>query len=222
MTMSWSGQAWATLLATACTFDQARFGVRSLALHAFEGQIANQFGVMYGRHVLLHEKYQAFKSIKAGHHLMASAREFQIINGDSALLEMPVLGGRERSSSHLGEGVAFTFQHDAQFVSRSADGTVETVPLFDNATHIGGLSNSAPSGKIVQIDHRGGTASLVSKYVTSGGLISASQRNAQVLLSGNVFMGWGQGGAVSEFNALGEVLFYARLDSAPWGVNVET
>jgi hypothetical protein len=55
------------------------------------------------------------------------------------------------------------------------------------------------------------------------GLSARSQGNAQVLPNSNVFVNWGQAGAVTEFNLKDKsVLFHAYLDSQPEGKLVQS
>ena len=60
------------------------------------------------------------------------------------------------------------------------------------------------------------TSDLVQAYGApdpSGGLLSASQGNMQVLPNGNVFLGWGSNAYVSESTADGSPVFYADFAS---------
>lgn len=59
-------------------------------------------------------------------------------------------------------------------------------------------------------------------YPAPDGLSAPSQGNVQVLGNGNVFVNWGQAGAITEFSRDGEVLFHAYLDSAPEGHLVQS
>ncbi|KAK3381706.1 ASST-domain-containing protein [Podospora didyma] len=114
------------------------------------------------------------------------------------------LGGRN-SAFPLSNDVSFAYQHDARFLSRSADGAIETISLFDNAALTDG-TKIRPSS---------------SKY--SPPLMTYLQGNAQVLPNGNVFVNWGQAGAVTEFRGSGaEPLFHAYLDSGSLGPGVQS
>ncbi|KAK1767869.1 ASST-domain-containing protein [Phialemonium atrogriseum] len=115
----------------------------------------------------------------------------------------------------------FGLQHDARFLSRSPDGNIETISLFDNGDGVGGSPSAA---RVYRLDHAARAAAEVRAYPAPDGLWAASQGNAQVLPlpgggagNGNVFVNWGSAGAVTEFAPGGEVLFHAYLDSGPGG-----
>jgi len=138
-----------------------------------------------------------------------------------------------RSSFRLAPDAAFAFQHDARFLDRSPDGTVETISFFDNAAHSTDVRTNAFSrARIVRLDHAAGTASALATYPAPDGLSAASQGSARRLPNGNVFVNWGQAGAVTEFApaagphtpaAAGSgVLFHAYLDSAPAARRVQS
>ena len=112
----------------------------------------------------------------------------------------------------------FGLQHDARFLSRSPDGSVETISLFDNGDGVGGSPSAA---RVYRLDHAARAAAEVRAYPAPDGLWAVSQGNAQVLPgaagNGNVFVNWGSAGAVTEFAPGGEVLFHAYLDSGAAG-----
>ncbi|KAK3380581.1 ASST-domain-containing protein [Lasiosphaeria ovina] len=130
---------------------------------------------------------------------------------------------------------AFAFQHDARFLWRSADGAIETISFFDNSAASSSSPSSSPSSsssssssaRIVQLNHTAvpRTAREVHRFRAPGGLVAASQGNAQVLPAGNgevgsVFVNWGSSGAVSEFRVGADgdddaaPVFHAFLDAA--------
>jgi hypothetical protein len=55
------------------------------------------------------------------------------------------------------------------------------------------------------------TATLVRVHTSPDRLLATSQGNMQVLPNGNVFIGWGSAGHISEFSANGKLLFDANL-----------
>ncbi|KAM5344559.1 hypothetical protein ACJ41O_013094 [Fusarium nematophilum] len=126
------------------------------------------------------------------------------------------LGGLA-SSFKVDPETAFAYQHDARLLHRSDDGNVEILSLFDNAAshdhHISPFSR----GRIIQLNHETKTAKALHTYNAPDGISAQSQGNAQVLPNGNVFVNWGQAGAVTEFSQDGDVLFHAYVDSAPVG-----
>ncbi|PYI12862.1 secreted protein [Aspergillus violaceofuscus CBS 115571] len=294
-----------------------------LVLRAFQGGLDAPHGRMYGDHVLLDDHYEAIKTVRAGSHRLVSCHEFQVLEGETVLIETPVsiptdlspyggdenqtwvvtngfqeldiqtgqvlfewysydhvspkythfpleetgpfggrssfdawnyfhinsvdkddegnylvsarnyaaifkingsdgailwqLGGRAGSDFEVPASVQFAHQHDARFRSRSADGTIEQISFFDNAMHTvpGHTLNPFSRARIVELNHTAGTASEVRTYTPPDALATKSQGNVQLLANGNVFVNWGQAGAVTEYAEDGEVLFHAYLDSEP-------
>jgi hypothetical protein len=75
----------------------------------------------------------------------------------------------------------------------------------------------------VQLNHTDGTATAVKTFPAPDDLSARSQGNTQALPNGNIFVNWGQAGAVTEFDSKdGSVLFHAYLDSKPEGKLVES
>ena len=134
------------------------------------------------------------------------------------------LGGKHGSTFDVPSNVAFAFQHDARFVSSSVDGTIETISFFDNAAHSTAENISPYSrARIVQLNHTSKAATLIHSFPAPDGLSAHSQGNTQILPNGNVFVNWGQAGAVTEFKGGdGTVAFHAYLDSAPVGHLVQS
>jgi Arylsulfotransferase (ASST) len=120
------------------------------------------------------------------------------------------------SNFTLESGVEFGFQHHARFLS--SDGDVEIISLFDNSgaqvpgKHAGEYENKS-SGKIISLNTKTWTATLVKKFPAPEGVFAFSQGGTQVLPNGNVFVNWGSAGAITEFDDGGEVLFHAFLES---------
>jgi hypothetical protein len=134
------------------------------------------------------------------------------------------LGGLHGSNFTIPKNVEFAFQHDARFRSRSEDGTIEVISFFDNAAHTapGWDLSTLSRGRYVQLNHTSGEATGVATFPAPFGLSAQSQGNNQLLPNGNVFINWGQAGAVTEFAWDGEVLFHAFLDSEPAGQHVQS
>lgn len=135
------------------------------------------------------------------------------------------LGGK-RNSFYLGEGVEFCFQHHARFLSQRGD--IETISLYDNSAHgtesgRGREVRTAPtsSGKILELNTRSLTASLVQGYYPPDDLLSKSQGSTHVLPNQNVLVNWGSEGAMTEFLPNGTVIFHAYMDSGYLGKAVE-
>lgn len=129
------------------------------------------------------------------------------------------LGG-DQSTFQLSPELDFGFQHDARFLNRSADGSIETVSFFDNLAWTFGLDGENqetlhPHSRalIVQLNHADNSTSILQSYASPDHLSAASQGNAQVLPNDHVFVNWGQEGAVTEFRADGTPIFNAFLDT---------
>ncbi|KAK3353752.1 ASST-domain-containing protein [Lasiosphaeria hispida] len=140
------------------------------------------------------------------------------------------LGGRA-STFAIPDAIKFGYQHDARFLSRSADGAIETISFFDNAARSdrqrgGGLDQINPqsSARIFRLNHTDNTATEVQRFLgPDGGLVAPSQGNAQVLPNGNVFVNWGQAGAVTEFRGRDATpVFHAYLDSGALAPGVQS
>jgi len=131
------------------------------------------------------------------------------------------LGGKS-SDYAMGDGTTFAWQHDAR---RLADGTIS---LFDNqaAPPIGEQSR----GLVLALDDAAGSATLVREVVHPDGVLAGSQGNTQVLPDGNIVVGWGSEGRVTEFDPDGDVVFDAawapadsyRVYRMPWTGRPET
>ncbi|KAL4866624.1 hypothetical protein BDV12DRAFT_198974 [Aspergillus spectabilis] len=127
------------------------------------------------------------------------------------------LGGIHGSDFSIPSNVEFAYQHDARTRYVSEDRTIERISFFDNADHSqpGYGLNSSSRARYVELNHTAGTVSEIKTYWPPDGLVANSQGNAQFLPNGNVFVNWGQAGAITEFSEDGNVLFHAYLDSYP-------
>ncbi|KAL1606773.1 hypothetical protein SLS60_004180 [Paraconiothyrium brasiliense] len=136
------------------------------------------------------------------------------------------------SSFTLGNNVTFCFQHHARFhpeVKRDGEGeNIEYISLYDNSAHgtedgRGKEVATAPtsSGKMIKLDTIAWTAELVQGFYPPDNLRSKSQGSTQVLPNGNVLVNWGSAGALSEYDAKGNVLFHTYMDSGYLGLGVE-
>ncbi|KAL4884978.1 ASST-domain-containing protein [Aspergillus karnatakaensis] len=127
------------------------------------------------------------------------------------------LGGVHGSDFDVPVNVQFGYQHDARIRYVSDDGTIERISFFDNAYHPrpapGPISSSR--ARYIELNHTAGTVTEVKTYWPPDGLFAGSQGNTQFLANGNVFVNWGQAGAITEFSEDGDVLFHAYLDSSP-------
>ena len=119
------------------------------------------------------------------------------------------LGGK---TSDFTQNYNFSYQHDPRILSENSTTTI--ISLFDNAYNGFNGSSLFSTGKIIAIDNTTMTSTLLQNYTApdpSGGLVSASQGNIQVLPNGNVFSGWGSQAYVTEFAADGTPVFYAHF-----------
>ncbi|HEX7609156.1 MAG TPA: arylsulfotransferase family protein [Solirubrobacteraceae bacterium] len=112
------------------------------------------------------------------------------------------LGGRS-STFTQGAGTSTAWQHDPRELP---DGTFS---VFDNGSspNVHGQSR----GVVLRIDQQRRTATLVSQFTRTPGLVADSQGNLQALANGDWFAGWGQLPNVSEFSPAGQLLFDAHL-----------
>lgn len=140
------------------------------------------------------------------------------------------LGG-SHSNFSLPLEATFGFQHDARFLANPHGETdVEYLSLFDNAARSKGHQGNGTefvhdksSAKILRLDTKNWTASVVKSVSSPDNLVALSQGNTQVLRNGNLFVGWGQAGAVTEFRAHdGGPIFHAHLDSGDIGYGVQS
>ncbi|KAG5743316.1 hypothetical protein H9Q70_013970 [Fusarium xylarioides] len=158
----------------------------------------------------------------SGRHMSAL---YKINGSDGSLLWQ--LGGRKSTISH--PDFDFGYQHDARFLNRSEDGSVETIPFSDNSARsdrqrTGGVDRLHPHSRarIVEINHNHNTARELSTFTPPDYLSAPSQGNVQVLGNQNVFVNWGQAGAVTEFSPDGTPIFHAYLESGELAPGVQS
>ncbi len=112
------------------------------------------------------------------------------------------LGGRH-SSFTMGPGTGTAWQHDPRELANGS------FSIFDNGASppVHGQSR----GIVLNLNPQQRTATLVAQIAHSPPLLSDSQGNLQALANGDWFVGWGQLGDFSEFDAAGTLLFDAHL-----------
>jgi hypothetical protein len=126
------------------------------------------------------------------------------------------LAGR-RSTFRIADHAGFAWQHDARLLPGGR------ISIFDNeaSPRVG----PRPRGLVLQLDRRRGVVRAVAEYVHPGRVLAGSQGNMQQLPGGDMLVGWGAGGLVSEFTRSGRRRFDLRLPSpeetyrafrAPW------
>ena len=152
------------------------------------------------------------------HHYLVSGRHTSTvykINGTSGDIIWR-LGGKSTDFT-LGPGVDFGWQHHARFISRSKNGDVETISLLDNTgPQLKGKTGeyiNKSSGKLISLNTKTWTATLVQKFPAPYDIFASSQGGTQILPNGNAFVNWGSVGAVTEFSPDGTVIFHAYLES---------
>lgn len=145
------------------------------------------------------------------------------INGTSGDIIWQLGGFQGGSSFDLADEDHFAFQHHARFRGRSADGDIEHVSFFDNGAHSAPIKTHPFSrARIYQLNHTDGSAKSLRTFNAPDGLSARTQGSVQPLANGNVFVNWGEAGAVTEFKDDGEILFHAYLDSAPRAFMVQS
>jgi Arylsulfotransferase (ASST) len=112
------------------------------------------------------------------------------------------LGGKH-SSFTMGPGTGVAWQHDPRELASGS------FSIFDNGASppVHGQSR----GIVLSLDPQHRTATLVAQITHSPPLLADSQGNLQALANGDWFVGWGQLGDFSEFDAAGTLLFDAHL-----------
>jgi Arylsulfotransferase (ASST) len=149
-------------------------------------------------------------ALDAHGNLLVSARNTWALYSVSARTGAVIwrLGGK-KSSFTLGAGVAFAYQHNAQFLPNG------DVSLFDDE---GAPPVKPPSrGELIKLNLQTKTATLDGQLVRNPGpLVTGSQGNVQSLPGGGWMVGWGGLPNFTEFNAQGQVVFDAQL---PGGEN---
>ncbi|ETS76370.1 hypothetical protein PFICI_11757 [Pestalotiopsis fici W106-1] len=136
------------------------------------------------------------------------------------------LNGKD-SSFAVPKNAKFCFQHHARWLEQYDD-SIEIISLYDNSAHgsehgEGREVHTAPtsSGKILKLNTTSWEAELVQAFFPPDGLLSKSQGSTQVLPNGNVLVGWGSEGAVTEFLPNGTAIFHAYMDSDYLGLGVQ-
>ncbi|CAG9955578.1 unnamed protein product [Clonostachys rosea f. rosea IK726] len=159
----------------------------------------------------------------SGRHMSAL---YKVNGSDGSLIWQ--LGGH-KSTFDLPEGLDFGYQHDARFLNSSSDGMIETISFFDNSARsdrqrAGGVDRLHPHSRarIVQLNNTDNTAKEVKTFIPPDMLSVPSQGNVQVLHNQNVFVNWGQEGAVTEFRPDGTPIFHAYLDSGALAPGVQS
>jgi len=113
------------------------------------------------------------------------------------------LGG-EKSDFKLGPGARFFWQHDPRALSG------DRITMFDDGA--GPPKNHPYSrGIVLKLDQKKRTAKLVSEYARDNTTSAQSEGSVQVKPDGNVFVGYGSEGFMSEFSPAGKLVFDAAM-----------
>ncbi|KAF2718285.1 MFS general substrate transporter [Polychaeton citri CBS 116435] len=115
----------------------------------------------------------------------------------------------------------FSYQHHARWVSENETHTV--LSFYDNGSNTYNSTGEFSHGWIVLIDHVANTATMVKEWGApekSGGILSGSQGNMQLLPNGGCHIGWGEHAYFSEHAADGTTVMYAKLAQRPSNVMV--
>jgi hypothetical protein len=112
------------------------------------------------------------------------------------------LGGK-KSDFALGDGVQFAWRHDPEPAGH------DTLRIFDNEA----APEVRAASRVIWVRYGTvrKTASLVRAFEHPDKLLTGSQGDSQALDNGDIFVGWGQLGRVSEFDREGNLLFDAQV-----------
>lgn len=125
-----------------------------------------------------------------------------------------VLGGANNSFTDLSKGKAtnFAYQHDARWASNFAE-----ITIFDNAAAEQQVPTSDwTRGLRIRLDQENMTATLVTEYINPNRIRAISQGSLQQLDNGNIFMGYGNSGAFTEYAANGTALCDWHMGPMSW------
>lgn len=122
------------------------------------------------------------------------------------------LGGKNNSFIDLSGGAATTFagQHDAHWSD-----SYNAITFFDNRADWFNQIDDKSAGARIAIDTSVSppTAELVQTYIHPSGILSTSQGSMQTLPNGNVLLGYGFNGVVTEFSPTGTALCDAFFEA---------
>ncbi|GLA34413.1 hypothetical protein AnigIFM63309_006956 [Aspergillus niger] len=147
---------------------------------------------------------------KDGNYLLSS-RHFSTIfkiNGTDGSIIWE-LGGKHSTFNH---NFTFGYQHHARWHYQSP--TKEIISFFDNSGNGEVTINNVSRALIVELDHTDDTATVLRKATAPYGIQAASQGNAQLLANDNIFVNWGQAGAVTEYDANNRIIYHAFIEEA--------
>ena len=125
------------------------------------------------------------------------------------------LGG-PKSSFEMGPGAIFSFQHHARIMKEN--GTMTIISLLDNGA--GSWPNAVrrspySRGLIVALDHSTSpmSARLLRSFDNPDRRTAIAKGSMQRLPNGNMLVGWGQAGALSEVTPDGKLVLHAKFST---------
>ncbi|KAG0650207.1 hypothetical protein D0Z07_3315 [Hyphodiscus hymeniophilus] len=149
-----------------------------------------------------------------GNYLISSRFTFTVtyINGVTGDI-IWILGGKRNNFTDLsgGKATGFMYQHDARW---SDDYT--TITIFDNGAEDWHYVEPYTRGIRIKIDQEAMTAELVTEYANPHHIYGMSQGSLQTLPNGNVLMGYGNTGAMTEYAGDGTVLCDVHFGPETW------
>ncbi|TVY80467.1 hypothetical protein LSUE1_G004431 [Lachnellula suecica] len=120
-----------------------------------------------------------------------------------------ILGGKKNMFTDLSDGNAtdFAYQHDARFADNFTGVSIFNNAVDDPHPYLAPYSR----GLHIKLDEEHMTAELVGEYINPNHVRAVSQGSMQVLENGNVFLGYGNAAAFTEYAANGTVLCDAHF-----------
>lgn len=142
-------------------------------------------------------------------------RSIMYVNGTSGSI-LWRLGGKKNSftdTSSSGSATTFAGQHDAHWTD-----DYSTLTFFDNRADWFDQIDTKSAGAKIHLDTTASppTAELLQTYVHPSGILSTSQGSMQTLPSGNMLIGYGFNGVVTEFSPSGVALCDAYFEAATY------
>jgi hypothetical protein len=154
----------------------------------------------------------------AGNYLVSGRFTRSIINVDGQTGEILWrLGGKRNDFKDLSKGAATTFagQHDAQWTD-----SYSSITFFDNRADWFNQIDTKSAGVKITLNTSSAiskpTAELVQTYIHPSKILSTSQGSMQTLPSGNVLLGYGFNGVVTEFSPSGTALCDAFFEASAY------
>jgi hypothetical protein len=154
----------------------------------------------------------------SGNYLVSGrfTRSIIYINGTSGEI-LWRLGGKRNDFKDLSDGAATKFagQHDAHWTD-----SYNSITFFDNRADWFTQIDSKSAGAKLVLNTSSAlsqpTAELVQTYIHPDKILSISQGSMQTLSSGNMLVGYGYNGVVTEFSPSGKVLCDAFFEASAY------